>query len=610
MLAPEQRHLFYHALRPPDGYRLDFAVGTTYSLDLAALLSVPLAFTRFEAPWDRDEAVANEDALLPSLEAVRRHAGRLAVFHQAGQIAVPPPNTLLLPYLEDSVFPVKLPRNRGIFHPKVWVVRFERRDDKTDVRYRLLCCTRNLTFDTAWDTMLRLEGTLTDRERAYADNHPLGDFLAALPGLSQDVPPHVRSRIGKMEKEVRRVQFELPEGFDSVTFWALGIGDKTPWPFEDAERVAIVAPFLSAGFLAKFADLGKGHVLVSNLDALQEIPGKGLKGFREVYALDPSADLHATTEEQASSATPGLHAKLFILERKQGWYARVLTGSANATEEAFGANVEFLAELRGKKSLCGIEAFLDGPRDEGGFRALLRTFTPPDNAVTRDTEEERIAALLEAGRRAVIAAGPVAKVEPSHDAFHVDLRTQGAWSAPEEVEVTCWPVTLAPGRAVPFRTGTTSTRFENLPLEVLTAFFAFQVSVGTPKHGRNERFVVRVPIEGMPEGRLEQVLHKLLADPDKLLRFLYLLLAEPTASEDGHGDLARLFQGAFGAGGMERRLPLLEALLRALDRNPEAIEQVARVVEDLRRAPGGAALPEGFDRIWEPVLAAHRGRSK
>ena len=45
MPAPTERSLLLDHFRPPDGYRFDSAVGTTYSLDLVALMMVPLAFT-------------------------------------------------------------------------------------------------------------------------------------------------------------------------------------------------------------------------------------------------------------------------------------------------------------------------------------------------------------------------------------------------------------------------------------------------------------------------------------------------------------------------------------------------------------------------------------
>lgn len=48
MLEPQERRLLLDSLRPPLGYELDRAVGTTFTLDLVTLLTAPLAFTLFE----------------------------------------------------------------------------------------------------------------------------------------------------------------------------------------------------------------------------------------------------------------------------------------------------------------------------------------------------------------------------------------------------------------------------------------------------------------------------------------------------------------------------------------------------------------------------------
>ena len=52
MLDPYDRRHLLEILRPPDGYTLDFAIGTTFSLDLLALMTAPLGFTLFEAESD------------------------------------------------------------------------------------------------------------------------------------------------------------------------------------------------------------------------------------------------------------------------------------------------------------------------------------------------------------------------------------------------------------------------------------------------------------------------------------------------------------------------------------------------------------------------------
>lgn len=80
MLAPETRVLLTDALQPPEGYRVDVAVATTYSLNLTAMLLAPLTF----AMHDEDVRDMDEVDPLRLLDAVQRHAAHTTVFVQAG----------------------------------------------------------------------------------------------------------------------------------------------------------------------------------------------------------------------------------------------------------------------------------------------------------------------------------------------------------------------------------------------------------------------------------------------------------------------------------------------------------------------------------------------
>jgi len=121
MLEPEDRLLLLDALRPPPGYSFDRAVGTTFTLDLVALLITPVAFALFDVEAEDGRIAANPIAVL---ESVRRFASKITVFTQAGLIRVPPAFRIAYAYLERSVVAVKAPKPGGIFHPKVWVIRF------------------------------------------------------------------------------------------------------------------------------------------------------------------------------------------------------------------------------------------------------------------------------------------------------------------------------------------------------------------------------------------------------------------------------------------------------------------------------------------------------
>src|SRR5215207_1616463 len=200
MLDPETRSHTLEILRPPHGYELDRAIGTTFSLDLLALLTAPLAFTVFD--WEDADGRPGADPLA-LLETMRRYAERIDIFCQAGQIAVPRDRQRLFAYLENSVHEVAASHPKGTFHPKVWALRFTA--PESPVLYRLLCLSRNLTFDRSWDTMLALDGVLTERKNAFASNHPLGDFFEALPDLAVNpLPQHTKESVDIIQRELRR----------------------------------------------------------------------------------------------------------------------------------------------------------------------------------------------------------------------------------------------------------------------------------------------------------------------------------------------------------------------------------------------------------------------
>jgi hypothetical protein len=114
MLDPDDRHLLVDALKPPVGMSLDVAVGTTFTLDLQALLLAPVSFAFFG--FDVNASGGRDPLAL--LESVRRHADRITMFCQAGCIAVPRTLQPVLAWLEDSVVPVRPPGPGRLFHPR------------------------------------------------------------------------------------------------------------------------------------------------------------------------------------------------------------------------------------------------------------------------------------------------------------------------------------------------------------------------------------------------------------------------------------------------------------------------------------------------------------
>jgi hypothetical protein len=611
MLEPQSRRHLLESLRPPPGYTLDCAIGTTFSLDLLTMLTAPLAFTLFD--WEDEEGQPTADPLA-LLEAVRRYASRISVFCQAGQIAIPKGNQPLFSYLENSVFEVTAQHPGGIFHPKIWILRFNAPEESP--LYRLLCLSRNLTFDRAWDTVLVLEGEYVERRNAYTSNHPLGDFVAQLPGLaSRPVPEKVLADIHRVQHELRRVVFEPPEGFEDVYFWPLGIeGTRRSWPFTPRDRrldrMLIISPFVSATCLTRLTEECGENILISRPEELDSLDPRSFEDFERIYVLSPAADLQEEPDEGALETVPeslsGLHAKLYIADA--GWKARVWTGSANATNAAFNGNVEFLIELIGEKSRFGINAFLSQAQGQTSFRDVLQEFTPSEQPP--DLTLKQLEHLADQARRELAAAKFVAYISSADKAgtYQVSLRLQEGASLKlsSGAMARCWPITLheAQGNTLAGNSGEVAT-FGPVSFEAITSFFAFEVLATDGVREATARFVLNIPLEGAPSDRQERILRSLLNSKDRVLRFILFLLAE------GGADVtAILLATRTQLSGKESRgrdgfeFPLFEILVRALDRNPTKLDQVARLVDDLRKSPEGKQLlPEGFDSVWEPVWA-------
>jgi hypothetical protein len=356
MLETRDRRLLFDLFRPPDGLQLDAAIGTTYSLDLLTLLVTPLAFTLFDWEAKDGRIKASPIALLESL---RRYADRITVFHQVEGLQAPLRHRLLFGYLEQSLVPVTPRTPLGVFHPKVWVLRFVPREGErrssTASCYRLICSSRNLTFDRSWDAVLTLEGEYNPRSRRLPENRPLQRFFQGLPTLAtRGIAPEVEQRVSNIAEEVGRVPFERPVGFGELRFWSLGLGDQKP-PFlkEQVDRLLIVSPFLSGTLIESLVGLAGSTILVSRTEELDQLAEQTLDLLDGVFALDPGAEIepesagdsqeHVDLGESAdtlpqpreeplptdhSAELSGLHAKLIVTE--SGRRSRIWMGSANA----------------------------------------------------------------------------------------------------------------------------------------------------------------------------------------------------------------------------------------------------------------------------------------
>lgn len=621
VLEPRERMLLLESLRPPEGYALSAAIGTSFTLDLMALLCAPLAFTWFDSE-DEEGRPSSEPVAL--LEAVRRHARRIHVFCQAGMTTLPPTGKPLLVYLEPCVVEVAPPAPGGVFHPKVWVLRYEARD--LPIRYRVLCLTRNLTFDRSWDTCLVLEGALGDRVRAHARNHPLADFVAGLPlmAVRKPVSAEALASVELMQDELRRVDFEVPLGLDDdLTIHPVGSPGQRAWPFPkqvpENRRLLVVSPFLTPGCLRKLAKTFPVVDVLSRPEALARLPVAVRESLGRLLVLTPGSDPETEDDGDIHTGLEGLHAKLYVMD--DGWKARFWTGSANATTAAFEGNVEFLVELAGPKKDWGIDTLID--REVGGLGGLLQSYEGPfeepnEAAQLKEALEEELeiwarrASLLPLHARAERAQRE-ADDGPAQTSWNLFLENRGSMEPwPEDLEMRVWPATLPRDRAIATRLepGVVAS-FPRLPVGMLTTFFAVELSLRRQGcHAVCQR-VLNLPLSGAPDDRPQRVLRDLLQTPEQLLRLLWLLLGHDAPDAADFVEGLGVADGSSGWRAGPGGFPLLERLLETLARDPRSLDEVRRLLEDLEKTPEGRELvPDALRAIWPAIDAVQAERAR
>ena len=584
MLSPESRTVAVELLRPPVGYELNFALLTTYTLDLETLLALPLGVV---ARADGGVEDLLTDPLL-LLEALREVGERIHVFVDRAGIAIPRERRELYAMLEPSLHPVRAPGN-GAFHPKVWVLRFLAEGKPPLLRVAVL--SRNLTFDRCWDIALASEGSPISKQ-GVAVSRPLADLIRRLPDLgAEPLKPAVVEQMQTLADEVRRTRFPAPDDFSDapIEFHVLGLQRRRqPWcPMTGGSRTLAVAPFVNRTALDTIVSMGDGEqTLVSRQEELDKLPDDALAQWSRLCILsDSTLD---EPDDGAGTRPSGLHAKMIAVE--SGWNVTWYVGSANLTAAAFtGKNVEIMAAVTARKGRYGIERFL-----ESGFDKLCATYQRHD----LEAGEEKDEALkhLEAARDALSDADLKIVCTFVNDGW--TWRLEGpALDIPDTIEIAVWPISVAEEYARPLELPLTWT----LPIQQLTGLVAFRLHVADKKVD-DIRLTLRLPAEGIPADRMHHILRILIDNPERFLRFLRALLGGLEgmvgwARGDGKGG------SVWGAGLHEETL--LEDLVRVASREPERLKPVRKLIDDFRKTEEGRRIvPDELFGIWTAVDGA------
>ncbi|MBE1514118.1 phospholipase D family protein [Nesterenkonia halotolerans] len=579
-----------------------------------SLLAASLSF----ASHDAAEAVGDQSDPVQLLEAVQRCAEKTLIFTQAGGIYVPSKYRTVLTFIEDSIHEVAAPNPEGIFHPKIWALRFT--DDDGALHHRLIVLSRNITQDQAWDTALVLDEMpdSADEDQPCLDAAPAAEFLRALPGLTTRGLDRQRSRqVEDLAATLSQVDLMLPEPFSDGELLPIGLDGSDTWPFADmkATKLLAVSPFLSPRAVTALKDMTPGtssnkRTLLSSPVALDMLGPAITEGWQLRVLPMTSTDTPDLTDREQEQphveleTSNGLHAKTVVLDLPKR-RSVIVTGSANLTgHPAWGRSVEFNVLLTGPTRECGVQAMLGTGAGKPGLEDLWESYAPAleETAAQQEHEAER---KIEQWHLALASARPVLDVRATGETT-VEATLRLDMPRAEIGTTMIWPISLTHHA----KTLSSRVQWSRLSRLNVTPFLAVETTLGSGATRVTRRRVIIAELSGEIEGRKHAAFREIIKDKADVLKYLMLLLNEASyaelVAEMDLVDSSSTGLAAVDPGRIFEDFALFEPLVRAIGRDPETLVRISTLMEQLRAAPEAEDLvPAGLDELWSTVWAIH-----
>lgn len=589
-------------LMPPKGYKLESAVGTTYTLDLEALTSVAVCLGLSEEADSR--LMQNPICMLNALQKV---SDRLILFCEAGQIKVTSKPTALSVLLEKIVVEVALPKDKGTgrypaFHPKTWMLSYI--NSEGDRKYRFVVMSRNLTFDRSWDISFAMDSSKKVRQKRKST--PICNFLEYLArNVNKQCIDYLKKRnlIRKMMKEIKDISFSLDSKVFGENFeiLPLGIGEKA-YKIEndklfctqkgDADstfnELVIMSPFLSRSVIADFNLSDRAlsecsRTLITRRSELGKLRECDVNNFTIYTLKDEIIDGEdEISDESSNKRKQDIHAKIY-LRRK---YADVdlYLGSMNASYSAINKNVEMMVKLSTKNKHLNGERFLDdifcGNTDDtkNPFEQVTVESAIDDTAdVNRDILEDKIKYLCRTKKIAYIS-----KDESNTDRYNIKIEFSGI-DTDENIMIS--PINSK-------RKHILSEHMEFFDMEILqlSEFYKVEIKSGDTVLNR----IIMIPTIGFPDNRENIVVNSVIGDKVSFIEYISLVLGDDYILSMIEGKQIResgIFSKKSGI------MPAIyEKMLKVAVTEPEKIKDIGYV---LKMVNDSEIIPDEFRRLYE-----------
>ena len=583
-LDPGVRQTLSSVLRPPAGFRLDAAVGTSFTLDLRTLLAVPLTFALLDGveiePGNESSGEEETPAAPVLLGALLAYAERIRVVSDARYISAPTRSSRLYSLLEPAIAPVVVAPGAH-FHPKFWLLRFI--DEDSNASHRLVLSTRNLTDDRSWDLVVVLD---EDPAGVPAAAQPaIGLLRAAAPGdlLIEDLASSAAS-----------ARFLPPPGCGDLRLhaWPAGRG-ADPMEGRSGPKMLVVSPFIGLDRLRALARRSDQLTVVSRPETFDRLAARGDL---------PRADLRRLVDLAADDdgLSGELHAKLVVLD-EAGGRSRWWLGSLNATENGVRRNAEALLELTTPTVTGGVDALLGTEGNSLGALLEQHVLRPPVDDDQDLAGERKL-------RQAIAGASWGVAVTQQPDG-HLAAALTVDWLEPRPDPEADIRVRFSSGRPadrlrLDLQAARSETRWPLVLLEDVTSLLEVQVRL--PACDPFTLLVVADLVVPDVEARRAALFSAIVPDVDVMLRLILLLLTSGNDAGSASAAARKLIDGDSEPADDVPSVPFVEEMIRSYAREPDRLrragEMIAGLPRDNPRTEPLRALWDTFDE----ALAGHR----
>lgn len=547
-------------LIPPVGYKTAFAVGTTYSLDLETLICVSIALGLNE---DIDSKLSDSPIYL--LEALRKVSDKMLVFCEAGQIKAPTTQNKLFCLLENSVVMVNASNERS-FHPKFWLIKYE--NDAAEVVYRVLVLSRNLTFDRSWDVAVGIDGKKSNR--IINKNKVLKDFINYLhekmEGRNGKMSIKKRN-LKKFADEIMQVEFELNDKkYDGFDFVPLGINEQynkayTAF-FNTYHELFIISPFLSKGIMEEFRTLQLSNAdktIITRKSELHKLSKDFLEDFDTYTLKDDVIDGEDRLSAAGDIKKQDIHGKIYL--RTKSSDSELFLGSANASENAFNGNIEFMLKLYSKRRWLNVS---DLKADLFGNDEKLNPF---EKVKAMEYEANDMDAVKEDLQRAIKDFCKVKSLATITEGYTLTI-TIGKTKS--DVEFYIAPLLITKQEKI-----SNTVVFNHLNLSQLSEFYV----VTARKDEQSLSRVVKIRTEGIPEERDSSIFNSIIGNKEGFIQYISFLLGEDYLLSFIEDNVKKDNEYKFlTANGMDHPV-LYEKMLKVSATSPSKLREIKKVME-------------------------------